>query len=62
MQDGRSGYLVSTVQDCAARALEILADPALGRALGRRGKDYVRTHFLMPRYLRDYLKIMHEVL
>ena len=49
-------------QDCAARALDIIDDPALGRALGRRGKEYVRTHFLMPRYLRDYLKIIREVL
>ena len=32
------------------------------RTLGRRGKEHVRTHFLTPRYLRDYLKIMHEVL
>jgi len=61
VQDGLSGYLVSTVQECAARAREILDDPPLGRALGRRGKEHVRTHFLMPRYLRDYLKIIGEV-
>ena len=33
-----------------------------GRSLGLRGKEHVRAHFLMPRYLRDYLKIFHEVL
>ena len=53
---------VARVEDCAARTLEILKDPALGKALGRRGKEHVRTHFLMPRYLRDYLRIFHEVL
>jgi trehalose synthase len=52
---------VSTVQECAARAQDIIDDPSLGRALGRRGKEHVRTHFLMPRYLRDYLKIIGEV-
>ena len=62
VEDGRTGYLVSTVEACAARALEVLEDPALGKTLGRRGKEHVRTHFLTPRYLRDYLKIMHEVL
>ena len=62
VENGISGYLVSDVQDCAARALEILEDPSLGRTLGRRGKEYVRTHFLMPRYLRDYLKIIGGVL
>jgi trehalose synthase len=61
VEDGVSGYLVSTVEDCARRALEILADPDLGRSLGRKGKEHVRTHFLTPRYLRDYLKIFHQV-
>jgi trehalose synthase len=49
------------VEQCAERALEIVGDPQLGRALGRRGKERVREHFLMPRYLRDYLRIFHEL-
>jgi trehalose synthase len=61
VEDGVSGFLVSSVEQCAARALEILEDPEMGRALGRTGKEYVRTHFLMPRYLRDYLKIFTEL-
>jgi trehalose synthase len=60
IEDGVTGYLVSTVEQCAERSLEILGDPGLGKALGRRGKEYVRAHFLMPRYLRDYLRIMNE--
>ena len=43
------------------RAVELLADPALGRTLGLRGKEHVRSHFLTPRYLRDYLKIFKEL-
>ena len=50
------------VESCAARALDILEDPALGKALGRRGKEHVRKHFLTPRYLRDYLRIFGELL
>jgi trehalose synthase len=61
IEDGNTGYLVSTVEECAGRALEVLRDPALGKALGRRGKEHVRTHFLMPRYLRDYLRIFNEL-
>jgi trehalose synthase len=60
--DGESGYLVRTVEDCAARCLDIINDPALGIALGRRGKEHVRANFLTPRYLRDYLRIFHDVL
>jgi trehalose synthase len=61
IEDGVTGYLVSSPEQCAQRALDILRDPALGKFLGRRGKEHVRTHFLMPRYLRDYLKIFHEL-
>lgn len=61
IENGVSGYLVETVEQCAARTVDILRDPALGKALGRRGKEHVRKHFLTPRYLRDYLKIFTEL-
>ena len=61
IENGVSGYLVDTVEACAARATDILKDPALGKALGRRGKEHVRKHFLMPRYLRDYLRLFAEL-
>jgi trehalose synthase len=57
VENGVSGYLVSSVEDCAKRSLEILNDPDRARELGRRGKERVRERFLSPRYLRDYLKI-----
>ena len=56
-----TGFLVDSVEECGQRSLEVLNDPALGKFLGRRGKEYVRTHFLTPRYLRDYLRIFHEL-
>jgi trehalose synthase len=62
VSDGETGYLVDTVEECAERIGALLDDPELGRALGLRGKEHVREHFLTPRYLRDYLKIFHEVL
>jgi trehalose synthase len=61
IEDGVTGFLVDSVEECAARSLEVLKDPALGKFLGRRGKEHVRTHFLTPRYLRDYLKIFTEL-
>ena len=61
IEDAVTGFLVSSPQQCAERALNVLKDPALGKFLGRRGKEHVRAHFLMPRYLRDYLLIFHEL-
>jgi trehalose synthase len=62
VQDGVTGYLVSSSEQCAQRTMEILDDPELGRTLGRRGKEFIRAHFLTPRYLRDYLRIFTEAL
>jgi trehalose synthase len=61
VEDGVTGFLVQTVEQCAQRSLELLEDPALGKSLGRRGKEHVRGHFLTPRYLRDYLRIFGEL-
>jgi len=61
VSDGESGFLVSSVEECAQRALEILRDPGLGKRLGRAGKEAVRQRFLMPRLLRDWLKVFERL-
>jgi trehalose synthase len=61
VSDGETGFLVSSVEECARRSLEILADPGLGRRLGRAGKEAVRRHFLMPRLLRDWLELFEHL-
>jgi len=55
--DGQDGYLVSTPDEAAKRAIEILSDPELGRRLGRAGKERIRELFLTPRLLLDWLRI-----
>jgi trehalose synthase len=57
VQDGETGYLVSSPAECAERAIRILREPDLGKRLGRSGKEHVRKHFLTPRLLRDWLRI-----
>ena len=59
--DGESGFLVNTVEECAQRSLEILADPGLGKRLGRAGKDSARRRFLSPRLLRDWLELFEQL-
>jgi trehalose synthase len=61
ISDGKTGFLVSSVEQCAQRALEILADPGLGSRLGRAGKEHVRRHFLTPRLLRDWLALFEQL-
>ncbi len=61
VSDGQTGFLVSSVEQCAERSLEILRDPGLGKRLGRTGKEAVRLRFLMPRLLRDWLEIFEHL-
>ena len=45
IEDGVTGFLVSSVEQCAQRALEILADPALGKH-ARPARQGARAHAL----------------
>jgi trehalose synthase len=59
IQDGETGWLVDSVEECATACKEILTDPPAAAERGRRGKEYVRQHFLMPRLLRDWLALFN---
>jgi len=61
IEDGVSGFLVDSPQECAKRSLEILQDPGLGKSLGRHGKEHARKEFLSPRLLRDWLGLIGEL-
>jgi len=61
IEDGRSGYLVNSVEQCAERIETLLAQPKLGEELGRAAKERVRERFLTPRLVRDHLRIITEL-
>ena len=62
IENGRSGWLVDSSEECAAACLEVLADPAAARARALVGKEHVRRHFLTPRLLRDRLTLFNLLL
>jgi trehalose synthase len=49
------------VPGCALALREILDDPAHARAMALRGKEYVRTHFLTPRLLCNWLALFNRL-
>ncbi len=51
---------MTTPEETAERSLEILADPELGRRLGKAGKEHARRRFLTPRLLRDWLRLFSD--
>ena len=58
IEDGVSGFLVDSVEECAARVGELLADPALRATMGRVARERVKDRFLTPREIEDYLRML----
>jgi trehalose synthase len=61
IQDGRNGFLVSNSKEAAKRIVQLIRNPELSEKLGKAAKETVRKKFLMPRLLRDYLKLFREL-
>ncbi|HYY03752.1 MAG TPA: glycosyltransferase [Gaiellaceae bacterium] len=62
IQNGETGWLVDSAEECAEACIEILRDPREARQRALRGKEYVRRHFLTPRLLRDWLVLFNRLL
>ena len=56
------GYLVDSVEQCAEKVDYLLNHEEERVALGASGRERVRTQFLLPRLLRDELKLMNGLL
>jgi trehalose synthase len=62
IEDGETGWLVDSSDECAQACIEVLGDPAAARQRALRGKEHVRRHFLTPRLLRDWLFLFNRLL
>ena len=61
IRDGFDGYLVDSIEACAQRTIELLADPVGADALGMQGREHVRENFLSTRELGDWLRMFGEL-
>jgi len=61
IEDGKNGFLVSTPKEAAKRIVQLIKNPQLAERLGKAAKETVREKFLIPRLLRDYLKLFREL-
>jgi trehalose synthase len=56
---GETGFLVHSPEGAAFRLRQLLNDPDMAKRMGERGKEYVRTNFLITRQVRDYLSVWY---
>ena len=56
---GITGFLVHSVEGAAFRIRQFLNNPEMAARMGEKGREYVRTNFLITRQVRDYLSIWY---
>ncbi|NIM07143.1 MAG: glycosyl transferase family 1, partial [Armatimonadetes bacterium] len=55
-------YLVDDVEGCAKGISELLESAEKRNAFGEAGKEKIRQEFLLPRLIRDELKLIRDLL
>jgi trehalose synthase len=55
LRDGDNGYFYTTPYKTAQKVLHLLNHPKAAEMVGRRGREYVAEHFLLPDRVADYL-------
>ena len=60
IEDGVSGFLVSSIEQAADRIVQLVEDKELREKLGKKARETVRQKFLMTRYLEQYLDLLNS--
>jgi trehalose synthase len=58
IQDGVNGFLVESVEEAAARMVQIVRDSDLHESLGKKAKETVSERFLMTRLMEEWLDLI----
>ncbi|MDD5747783.1 MAG: glycosyltransferase [Actinomycetota bacterium] len=61
IEDGVSGFLVNSIEECAEKVLFFLNNPEARESMGRAGRERVRERFLTPRNLENYLEMFKRM-
>lgn len=62
IQDGVSGFLVNTPEECGHRIVQLIRDETLRMRMGQAARERVREKFLLPRLAVDYLRATESLL
>lgn len=61
IRDGVDGYLVDSVEECAARTVQLFEEPARAEAMGEAGKEHMRENYLTTRLIADWLRLFQDL-
>jgi len=61
IEDGVTGYLVRTVEECARRVLNLLRNPQMAQQMVEKAQEKVRREFLVTKNALDYLRLFNHL-
>lgn len=61
IQNSRNGFLASNPRDLSRKIIQLIRDPRLVEKFGKEAEKTAKEKFLIPRLLRDYLKLFKEL-
>ena len=61
IRDGDTGYFYQTPRKTAKKVIYLLEKPEAAEAMGRRSREYVKQHFLLPDRIADYLMAINMI-
>lgn len=60
--DGKTGFLVDSVKECADKTLYLLKHSDEATKMGMAAREHVRDNFLTTRHLADYLRLFRDLI
>jgi len=60
IDNGVNGFLVSSIEEAAERIVQLVRDRGLREQMGQKAREKVRQHFLLTRYLEQYLDLFNS--
>ena len=61
IKNGENGFIVDSIQETTEQIVKLIKNPKLREKIGKQAHLTVKNNFLMPRLLRDYLKLFKEL-
>jgi trehalose synthase len=61
IEDGVTGFLVNTVEECAEKVLTLLRNPLLADSMAQAGREHVRREFLITTNILRYFRLFHSL-
>ena len=62
MPEDHQDFLTDSIEDCAEKIVRLLCDAELRTQFGAAGRRHVGDHFLLPRLVRDDLRVVRSLI